>query len=81
MRALFVRRYGGREAMELGEQPRTEIGPDDVLVAVLAHLGELARAGRIVPVIDKIYPLEQFAEAFAYAESGRVTGKVILKIS
>ncbi len=36
-------------------------------------------AGRIRIVIDRNYPLEEIREAFAYSESGRAKGKIVLK--
>jgi alcohol dehydrogenase len=46
----------------------------------LGHIGALVGSGRIVPVIDRVVPLEQAKAAFEYAESGRATGKVILDV-
>lgn len=37
-------------------------------------------AGRIKPIIDKVYPLKDAGQAFNYLESGRAKGKVIVKI-
>ena len=37
--------------------------------------------GRIRIVVDKVYPLEQIQEAFAYSETGKTRGKIIIKIS
>ena len=31
-------------------------------------------------LIDKVYPLAQIGEAFAYSETGKATGKVVLKV-
>jgi len=31
-------------------------------------------------VIDRVYPVTPFKEAFTYAESGRAKGKIILKM-
>jgi NADPH:quinone reductase-like Zn-dependent oxidoreductase len=45
----------------------------------LAEIGELLEAGRIRPVIDKIYPFEQAKEALAYLEKGRAKGKVVVQ--
>lgn len=45
------------------------------------ELGELARlmeAGTLVPVIDRVFPFEEVAAAFAYLESGRAKGKVVV---
>jgi NADPH:quinone reductase-like Zn-dependent oxidoreductase len=44
----------------------------------LALLGELFEAGKVVPVIDKCYPLSEAAEAFRQLEAGHVKGKVVI---
>ncbi|MWC29747.1 NAD(P)-dependent alcohol dehydrogenase [Paenibacillus sp. MMS18-CY102] len=46
----------------------------------LYFLRELIEAGVILPVIDRIYPLEQAADAHRYVETGRKKGNVILTI-
>lgn len=46
----------------------------------LAVLGELVEAGRLHPVIDRIYPLDQTAAALAYIERGHTRGKVIIHV-
>jgi NADPH:quinone reductase-like Zn-dependent oxidoreductase len=46
----------------------------------LAEIGELLVAGRIRPVIDKIFPFEQAKEALAYLEQGRAKGKVVVQM-
>lgn len=40
------------------------------------RLGE----GRLRVVIDRVFPLEQIREAFAYSETGKARGKVVLKV-
>ena len=44
----------------------------------LALLKDLFQAGRIEVVMDKVYPLNEAAEAHAYCETGHVRGKVAL---
>jgi len=46
----------------------------------LAEIGELLKAGRIRPVIDKVFPFDQAKDALAYLEKGRARGKVVVKI-
>jgi NADPH:quinone reductase-like Zn-dependent oxidoreductase len=44
----------------------------------LAALGELTESGKLTPVIDRTYPLEEAAEAIRYLETGHVRGKVVV---
>ncbi len=46
----------------------------------LAEIGELLNAGRIRPMIDKVFPFDQAKEALGYLEKGRAKGKVIVQI-
>jgi NADPH:quinone reductase-like Zn-dependent oxidoreductase len=46
----------------------------------LLYLGELAVAGKLRPVIDRSYPLAEIGEAMRYIESGRVSGKLVVRI-
>ena len=46
----------------------------------LAEIAKLIEAGRIRPVIDKVFPFEQAKEALAYLEQGRAKGKVVVKM-
>ena len=37
-------------------------------------------SGAITPLVDKVFRFEDVREALAYSESGRATGKVVIKI-
>ena len=46
----------------------------------LAVLAELFEAGKVVPVIDRRYPLSEVPEALRYLEEGRALGKVVITV-
>ncbi|MFC8079195.1 NADP-dependent oxidoreductase [Streptomyces sp. NPDC057307] len=47
---------------------------------LLAEAAELGRQGRYTPRVERTYPLDQTAEAHAYAERGRTRGKIVVTI-
>jgi NADPH:quinone reductase-like Zn-dependent oxidoreductase len=46
----------------------------------MVHMTELYEAGRIVPVIDRRYPLSGVPEALRYLGEGRTRGKVVITV-
>jgi NADPH:quinone reductase-like Zn-dependent oxidoreductase len=46
----------------------------------LRALTELVEPGVVSPVIDRIYPLVETAEAIGYLETGRARGKVVITV-
>ncbi len=46
----------------------------------LLFIKELLEAGKVVPVIDRDYPLAETAEAIRYLEAGHARGKVIITV-
>ena len=45
------------------------------------ELKKMAEAGKIKPIIDKIYPIDKTAEAIDYLSTVRVRGKLVIKIA
>ncbi len=54
----------------------TRVASSDDLDAITA----LVEAGKIRPVIDKRFPLEEIADAHRYSESGRARGKIVITV-
>ena len=49
--------------------------------AQLSEITRLVERGIIKPLVDKVFPLEQVRDALAYSESGRATGKVVIRVA
>lgn len=45
----------------------------------LIVMQELLEAGRVVPVIDRSYPLSEVPEAIRYLEEGHARGRVVIQ--
>ena len=46
----------------------------------LREIAGLVEGGAITPLVDKVFRLEEVRDALAYCESGRATGKVVIRV-
>jgi alcohol dehydrogenase len=46
----------------------------------LREIARLVERGAITPLVDKVFRLDEVRDALAYSESGRATGKVVIKV-
>ena len=58
----------------------TGLRPAPELRKLLMELKKMIEFGKIKSVIDRLYPLEQTAEAHRYVDTGRKRGNVIITI-
>ncbi|MYN44123.1 zinc-binding dehydrogenase [Pseudoduganella sp. FT93W] len=76
--AAGVQRYVDQAAARDGEFHGPLTRPDG---AQLAELAALVEAGRLKPVLDRIYPLDQLAAAYSALAGGHTRGKIVIDIS
>jgi NADPH:quinone reductase-like Zn-dependent oxidoreductase len=76
--SLFTPLYAKLPAPGRGKMVKFPL-PINILRSV--HLiKDLVEKGKFKPVIDRVYPLEDIAEAFRYVLSGQKTGNVVIKM-
>lgn len=56
------------------------MGTAKVKKADLLLIQELLATGKLVPVVDRTYPLRETAQAIAYLEQGHARGKVMISM-
>jgi NADPH:quinone reductase-like Zn-dependent oxidoreductase len=47
----------------------------------LREIARLVEGGAITPLVDRVFRLDEVRDALAYSESGRATGKVVIKVA
>ena len=48
---------------------------------MVQHLAGRIESGAFMPVVDRVFPLENIAEAYRYAESGQKVGNVVISLT
>jgi NADPH:quinone reductase-like Zn-dependent oxidoreductase len=89
---LILDAVGERKGSPLKQQCRQALAPNGKYISVddgsptigirdLVLLKELVEAGKLKPVIDRRYPLEQMAEAHRYVDQGHKKGNVVITVA
>ena len=77
---LFQVLFLGAWVSMTGSKKIGAMGTVDVNKEDLGFMGELLEDGKVVPVIDRHYPLGEVAEAIRYLEEGHAQGKVVITV-
>ena len=67
----WIRRTAGKTIRVLAVRPNLKD---------MVYVTELCEAGKVIPVIDRRYPLSEVPEAIRYLGEGRVKGKVVITV-
>lgn len=67
----FKSKKGGKTVRTFTAKPKQ---------ADLQFMATLLETGKVTPVIDRTYPLEQAADAMRYLEAGRAKGKIVVTV-
>ena len=77
---LFQHMFLGPLLSMTGSQKIGLMGVAKINTKDLTFLKELLEAGKVVPVIDRRYPLREAAEAIRYYGGGHAQGKVVITV-
>jgi NADPH:quinone reductase-like Zn-dependent oxidoreductase len=81
MSRMFQHMFLGPLVSMIGNKKIGGLGTAKMNKNDLNFLRELLETGKIKPVIDRIYPLSDAAEAIGYVEEGHAKGKVVINVS
>ena len=81
MAAMFQAMLLGPLISMTGRQKMGSMGVAKPNQKDLVVMKELLEAGKVVPVIDRRYPLGETAEAIRYLEKGHAQGKVVITVA
>ena len=77
---LFEHMLIGPLRSKIGDKKVGLMGTAKIKQQDLVSLRELLEAGKVVPVIDRRYPLHETAEAIRYLEAKHARGKVVITV-
>ena len=65
----------------LGQKKRARIVAVQYRAEDLVHLARLADSGRVRPVVQEVFSLEEIGDAHALSETGHVRGKIAVRVA
>jgi NADPH:quinone reductase-like Zn-dependent oxidoreductase len=77
---LFEHMLIGPLRSKIGDKKVGLMGTAKIKQQDLVYLRELLETGKVVPVIDRRYPLHETAEAIRYLEAKHARGKVVITV-
>lgn len=80
LRAVFQALLLGPVLSKTGSQNMGSMGIAKINQQDLTYMKELLEVGKVVPVIDRSYPLQEAAEALRYLEEVHAQGKVVITV-
>jgi len=80
LRLMFQHMILGPRRSKVGGQRIGTSGTVEPNQKDLTFMMGLLETGKVMPVIDRCYPLSETAEAIRYLETGRVRGKIIIGV-
>jgi len=75
--ALLRRRWTVRGSVL---RPRSRAEKADLVRAFSTFAASRLERRELLPIVDRVFPFEQVAEAYGYLETGRPLGKVVLRL-
>lgn len=90
----LIDKYGLAEGLKRGEELLAERKAQQAALgrrydwsfmepngAALVEIGKLVDAGKIRPLVDRVYPMDSIAEAHRYCETRQAQGKIVVQIT
>jgi len=68
----------GLVARSLFDRRLPRLGPSTPKGEVMGLLKALLESGKLTPMVDKVFPLEQVGDALRYLQEGRAVGRIVL---
>ena len=79
-RHRFCARCGAARRHARRDTPGAGVSAKSLLQDFLSELADLLAGGKITPIIDKVFPLEEVTAAIRHLASGTARGRIVLAI-